>query len=130
MIDSFRGEYRFLSNFYIEPDRTCVECEFQQAKVYPALIPNFLLLTPAEAKKLGRSVELRPDWEFVKKKIMYDLIKKKFTDHSILKYLLLQTGTNELIEGNTWGDTYWGICNGKGSNHLGRILMQVRGELG
>jgi hypothetical protein len=46
-----------------------------------------------------------------------------------LKQLLLATGDKELIEGNTWGDTFWGVCNGIGQNHLGKILMAKRTEL-
>ena len=41
----------------------------------------------------------------------------------------MATGDAELVEGNTWNDTYWGVCNGVGHNHLGKILMQVRQEL-
>ena len=33
------------------------------------------------------------------------------------------------IEGNTWNDTFWGVCNGQGQNWLGKILMLVRSEL-
>lgn len=42
---------------------------------------------------------------------------------------LLATGTRYLEETNTWGDTYWGVCEGKGLNMLGKTLMQVRDEL-
>ena len=43
--------------------------------------------------------------------------------------MLIQTGDSVLIEGNTWGDRVWGVCNGVGENRLGRILMKIRSEL-
>ena len=42
---------------------------------------------------------------------------------------LVDTGDQPLIEGNTWGDRFWGVCGGTGMNHLGRLLMEVREEL-
>jgi ribA/ribD-fused uncharacterized protein len=86
-------------------------------------------VSPNMAKKAGRrNVTLRADWEQVKLKIMEDLVRQKFQDPE-LKKQILSTGTAELIEGNWWNDTFWGVCNGKGENHLGRILMKVREEL-
>ena len=84
--------------------------------------------TPGEAKKLARKLPIRPDWEEVKDQIMLDLVRIKFSK-SGLKKALLATGDAELIEGNTWNDTYWGVCKGVGQNKLGKILMQVRKEL-
>jgi len=68
---------------------------------------------------------MRPDWEAVKDDIMYRCVLAKFED-PILRQRLLDTGDQELIEGNTWGDTYWGVCKGKGRNMLGKTLMAVR----
>ena len=56
------------------------------------------------------------------------LLRQKFGD-AWLRAKLLATGDAELIEGNYWHDTFWGMCNGKGENHLGRLLMEVRSEL-
>ena len=72
---------------------------------------------------------LRNDWEKVKDEIMYNICLCKFTQNEELKQKLLNTGNAELIEGYTWNDTYWGICRGRGKNHLGKILMQIREEL-
>jgi ribA/ribD-fused uncharacterized protein len=72
---------------------------------------------------------MRPDWEQVKILIMTSLVRDKFTRHQDLKEQLLATGDAELIEGNWWGDTFWGVCKGKGENHLGKVLMKVREEL-
>ena len=72
---------------------------------------------------------MREDWDRIKKRIMFKLVKDKFTRDETLRTKLLGTGNDLLVEDNTWGDTYWGKCNGKGKNHLGKILMRVRHEL-
>lgn len=82
MISSFRGEYRFLSNFY-----------------------------PAEVEMDDR---------------IYPSVEHS---HDDLRDKLLATHPELLIEGNFWGGTFWGVCAGEGSNHLGRLLMKIRGEL-
>lgn len=86
-------------------------------------------LTPSEAKKAGREVTLRPDWESVKDGIMRDILLHKFQQNPDLKKKLLDTGEKYLEETNYWKDTYWGVCEGVGYNHLGKLLMSVRGEL-
>jgi ribA/ribD-fused uncharacterized protein len=86
--------------------------------------------SPGEAKRLGRNVILRSDWDEIKLSVMEDLLRQKFGSKNIgMSAMLLRTGTLELIEGNTWGDVYWGVCNGKGENHLGKLLMKIRQEL-
>jgi predicted NAD-dependent protein-ADP-ribosyltransferase YbiA (DUF1768 family) len=65
----------------------------------------------------------------VKVKLMFVLVTEKFKQNPELKQKLLETGNQELIEGNTWNDTFWGVCNGQGQNWLGKILMLVRSEL-
>lgn len=85
-----------------------------------------------EAKRLGKILKaagrIRPDWYSVNLKIMEDLLRQKFSDFELRKKLL-ETGDNELIEGNYWGDLFWGVCRGKGENHLGRLLVKIRSEL-
>lgn len=131
MIDSFSGEYRFLSNFYADPHGgPTVEHYFQAAKTLnPDEIEAILRArTPGQAKSMGRKATLRPDWDDIKDGVMLELLRDKF----YIKHMrskLLATGDAELIEGNTWGDTYWGVCNGRGQNKLGKLLMQVRDEL-
>lgn len=135
-IDKFDGEYAFLSNFYpsnIYHDGICyptVEHAFQAAKTMNLdermKIAN--LETPGKAKRAGRQVALRSDWENVKYEIMKELVTIKFINPSLRK-LLLETKSYELIEGNDWNDTCWGVCNGIGQNNLGKILMQVREDL-
>lgn len=134
MISEFRGEYAFLSNFY-----QCkvpymgrvfenAEAAFQAAKC-PKIVDDFVGLDPSRAKAKGRHVPLRSNWNAIKDRIMYDILMAKFTHNPDLRAKLLETGDQELQEGNTWGDIYWGVCNGRGKNMLGRLLMEVRFEL-
>jgi ribA/ribD-fused uncharacterized protein len=137
VIESFAGEYRFLSNFYPSPIRVgktlypTVEHAFQAAKTLnPAEKQEIAeARSPARAKALGRKVKLRKDWESVKVGVMKELVELKFCIHADLAERLLETQDAELVEGNTWSDTFWGVCNGHGKNHLGKVLMQVRERL-
>lgn len=108
-----------------------VEHAFHAAKTlnreYKIKIAN--IPTPSHAKRIGKILDIRSDWEEVKIQIMTEIVHCKFTQNPILKKRLLNTGNAELIEGNTWNDTFWGVCRGKGENWLGKILMQVREEL-
>jgi ribA/ribD-fused uncharacterized protein len=94
----------------------------------PIVRQKFVAIRPVEAKRLGMTVKLRSDWESVKEEIMYDLNKAKFRV-PYLKELLLATGDKYLEETNNWSDTFWGVCDGKGKNKLGHILMKIRKEL-
>lgn len=136
-IDKFDGEYAFLSNFYpsivydFEGNTyPTVEHYFQAMKTLDPKVRKHIASakTPGEAKRLGRRVELRSDWEDIKLKVMKHGLIQKFAEPE-LRNPLLRTGDAELIEGNWWGDTYWGVCNGVGENHLGQLLMEVREEL-
>jgi ribA/ribD-fused uncharacterized protein len=69
---------------------------------------------------------MRDDWDDVKLGIMRDLVSRKFKQNKDLRLMLEATGDQELVEGNTWNDTFWGVCNGEGCNWLGKILMEVR----
>jgi hypothetical protein len=73
-------------------------------------------------------VILRADWEDIRLEVMLNLLRQKFAPGSELRTKLETTTPHELVEGNTWGDTFWGVCNGVGQNNLGRLLMQVRDE--
>lgn len=130
MIEEFSRQYRFLSNFYIEPDGTHVEGEYQSAKcANPSDIRKFNGLSPARAKRLGRNVQLRSDWDSIRVEVMERLVWQKFVDHPTLRKMLLDTEESPLVEVNYWDDTFWGVCRGIGKNHLGKILMKVRKEL-
>lgn len=136
MINEFRGKYYFLSNFYIAPviwedvRYTNNESAFQSAKLTSRIErQDFSELDPGAAKRKGRRVKLRHDWEQIKDQIMYEVCFAKFSQNEDLKMKLLATGDQYLEEGNTWGDKIWGTVNGKGQNNLGKILMRVREEL-
>lgn len=131
IIESFQGDYRFLSNFFIEPDGTCVEVEYQQSKCAdPKDKARFYRgMPPGQAKRTGKLITLRDDWDRVKLSIMYKLVSTKFTEHFNLSQLLISTYPLELVEGNNWGDRFWGKVKGEGQNQLGIILMQIRDEI-
>jgi len=135
-INEFRGEYYFLSNFYETPvvfegvEYANNEAAFQAQKVLDKTIQKeFIFLSPNLAKAKGRKVNLRADWEKVKDLLMYRIVLAKFTQNPDLKTKLLNTGTCQLIEGNTWNDRYWGKCKGTGLNKLGLILESIRQQL-
>jgi N-glycosidase YbiA len=138
-ISGFFGNYRWLSNFwpckiyYEGMWYPSSEHAFQAAKsldMTERLNMSFLK-TAGEVKRYGKTMKLRPDWEEVKRDVMTDIVTDKFTQahNSDLREKLLNTGDAELVEDNTWGDTYWGVCDGVGFNNLGKILMAVRDVL-
>jgi ribA/ribD-fused uncharacterized protein len=130
----FQGEHRFLSNFYpvkITHDDIVypsVEHAYQASKTNSRKIKLDIANCghAAIAKKMGSNL-YKEKWHLIKLGVMLELVRLKFQDES-LKYKLLMTGDEALIEGNEWGDVYWGLCKGVGENHLGKILMQVRSE--
>lgn len=141
MIDSFAGDYEFLSNFYCSPFTIdgivypTVEHYFQAQKTLNMderqVISN--ASTPGRAKRMGRNVNLRPDWEEVKDSVMRIGLVVKFSNPT-MREKLLATGDEELVEGNYWHDNYWGSCNctrcsNHGKNTLGKMLMALREEL-
>lgn len=131
--------YRFLSNFWyaevaydglIYPS---TEHAYQAAKTPSEEARGRILLAPscAVAKQMGRYVQLREDWEDIKVSVMLGLLRQKF-QHEPLRLWLRYTGSARLVEGNTWGDAFWGVTQngtGRGRNELGRLLMDVRAEL-
>lgn len=142
-ITSFKtAPYRFLSNFYpsvIEYEGhtyKSVEHAYQAAKAVREVdrvqIEN--ADTPGRAKSMGRKIKNKPEWNSIKDDVMLELVSIKFRDPDLAKKLL-DTGNAELIEGNTWGDVYWGMVfdpvleTWVGRNKLGQALMKVRANL-
>jgi ribA/ribD-fused uncharacterized protein len=138
VINDFRGAYRWLSNFHM--------CEVHHENmVYPstehayqAAKTNDLAarlpfcghdLSCGEARRAGQRLVVRRDWNCHRLTVMYSVVVDKFTRHEDLKRMLVATGSAQLVEGNTWGDQFWGVCDGKGYNSLGLILMMVRDHL-
>lgn len=137
VIASFKGEHAFLSNFSPCPqgivfegiEYPTTEHAYQAAKTMNQAqrvrVRN--LPTASQAKKVGRHLDLREDWEEVKVSVMREVLEQKFTDPG-LRAQLLATGETTLVEGNRWGDRYWGVSNGKGKNVLGLLLMALRAK--
>jgi len=160
-ITSFKNEYWAFSNFYKVPiiyedkEYPSVEHAFHAAKTLDLSLriqfqtqeeidnaqgilkqlgqsfPTTIELSPSQAKTQGRRLSLKLDWEEVKLGIMYELNLYKFTHDKLCREKLLSTGDAQLVEGNGWGDKFWGVCvrSGIGKNHLGKILMRIRDEL-
>ena len=136
VIDCFHGEFDWLSNFF--PCKIkfeghtfqSSEAAFQAAKcMNPMDKIKFLNLSAGKSKRLGRKVDIRPDWDAVKIHKMREVLECKFSQHPFLKEQLIATGDAQLIEGNNWNDKFWGVCNGQGLNHLGILLMNLRREI-
>lgn len=135
-IKGFFGEYRWLSNFHKEPILYkgavygSTEAAYMAAKCKnSADRKQFENLEPKDAKKVGRTVELRDDWEFVKDEVMYEVNLFKYSYYQNLRDSLLATGDKYIEETNWWNDKYWGVCNGEGVNMLGNVLMTIRTQL-
>ena len=134
---AFRGEYAFLSNFHPSPldyesvTFKTVEAAFQAAKTFDLSLRREIaaLATPTAAKRLGREIPIRPDWESVKIDVMEEILFLKFTQNAVLGEKLLATGNVHLEEGNTNSDATWGTVNGIGTNYLGFALMRVRDRI-
>lgn len=139
-IEYFQGSYAFLSNFYpckmIYKGLTMPTLEhcyvMHKAAVNNAdLAIKLKVMTPGQVKKWGRTVPMIEHWDELRFHIMSNLIREKFSDQNVdLKIKLIETGDSLLVEGNTWGDRYWGQSPiGKGENNLGKILMKHRDKL-
>ncbi len=138
IIDDFRGPYRWLSNFHL--------CEIHfEGLVFPSTEHAYqaaktldldarkqftdAAMTCGQAKRGGRRLLLREDWEAAKDAVMGLVLFDKFTRHADLRSKLLATAPAFLMEMNTWNDIYWGVCNGVGKNRLGQLLMEIRGSI-
>lgn len=141
MVTTFRGEYHFLSNFYLtqvffrgvwyrssEHAYMSAKSDDPQWKVYCAN-QN---VTPADVKENCKYIKLIDNWHVIKLSVMEECLRSKFSD-TIMREKLLGTGSQNLQEGNWWGDRFWGVdltVNPNiGENHLGRLLMKIRDEL-
>ena len=137
-ITQFTGCYRFLSNFYPSMVEgidgnvyVTVEHAYQAAKCKHErdALKIRRTLSPGVAKRTVKRMTKKDHWLEDRLLVMGILLERKFGKIQHLKEKLLATGNAELIEGNHWGDRYWGVSGGKGENHLGKILMMVREEI-
>lgn len=136
-IPAFRGKYGFLSNMHMVTVALdgilypSAEHAFQAAKTLdPRERERICAMSLSDVKRVGHAVTIRPDWKDFRLEAMHAVLSDKFTRHSDLTTKLLATGDAIIQELNTWGDTFWGISAGRGHNHLGLILMDIRHQLG
>lgn len=140
MINSFRGYHAWLSNMYscniefMGHKFKSVENAYMFVKRPSDLdwLNKCLELSPGDVKKASKLIAVREDWESVKLSIMYELLKKKFTQEPFRTDLLNTRGEN-IVEGNRWNDTFWGVdiksSPNVGENWLGRLIMDIRTKL-
>lgn len=138
-IFEFQGNYRFLSNFW--PANVLYEGIMYPSVEHAYQAAHFLSLdtrlairdlpSPGQAKRAMKTIDAPriKNWQDVSLDIMHQLVLYKFTHNPELRKQLLATGDAMIIEGNAWHDTFWGVCDGVGQNHLGKILMDVRAQL-
>ncbi|MES2328835.1 MAG: NADAR family protein [Bacteroidota bacterium] len=141
VIGSFQGNYRFLSNFWpcciVWEGFPCptLEHAYAASKTDDPAIKMMIRScpTPGDAKEWLAVHNMKPSagWMIPKKlQVMEELLFLKFGGREpFLTRALMATGDAELVEGNTWDDTFWGVWNGVGENNLGRLLMKVRKTL-
>ncbi len=129
----FRGEYEFLSNMatcdilWMNMKFNSVEAAYQASKcrsMQDAI--EFQTLTGKEAKNQVKFVRPRDNWAQIKTGIMSQLIHQKFLNNKKYRDGLVETYPKYLEETNVWNDTFWGVCDGKGKNVMGKLLMATR----
>jgi ribA/ribD-fused uncharacterized protein len=135
-IKGFFAEYRWLSNFHQCPVSyegviyPSSENAFQAAKTQSIeLRKPFKTCSPADAKSLGRHLDLPPSWEQMRVVVMYQVTRSKYHINEDIRSKLLALGSAYLEETNWWGDDFWGVCSMNGLNMLGKIIMAVRTEI-
>ena len=138
VINRFRANWFFLSNFYPVKmeyngeSYASAEHAYQAAKTLDPTEHDAIKSAPSAsvAKNMGKGAALRERWATLRIPIMIQVVRAKFSVPH-MRRLLLSTADYELVEGNYWHDTFWGVDakTGKGANVLGRILMQVRAEI-
>jgi len=143
MINTFRGKYNWLSNFY--------QCDIiYEGKHWKSSehIYQAMKCVHEEDKEKIRKCSLREiksevlkyeqvdNWhDSLKDEIMEMALYLKFSQNPYLVKKLIDTGEDEIIEGNYWHDNYWGDCQCDnchsilGLNKLGIMLMNIRKEI-
>jgi len=142
-VNEFRGSYRFLSTFcpqavMFEGVRyNTVEHAFRASMFMSRTIRQMIkdCHKPGDAKRMSRMDSnipyLNPNFDNIKLQVMEELLRQKFSPNSMLAEKLLATMNAKLVDGNNWGDKFWGvdIVSNEGLNHHGKILMKIREDL-
>lgn len=151
MIAQFQGEYRWLSNFAECPILldgiiyNSVERAYMSAKSTSSIEIELeghrtmvtwktfcqIAKTNGIVKKQSYKMPLVDGWDDKKQEVMFYCLKRKFQQEPY-RSKLIATGNTHIQEGNHWGDVYWGVDlkTGKGLNILGRMIMQIRENIG
>jgi ribA/ribD-fused uncharacterized protein len=138
-IVQFKGDYKWLSNFY--------PCDIRfKGKLYPSVEYAYLSAKsddkawkkycadakekPSKTKKKSQYIQLVPNWDTIKLDVMRNCLEIKFNQEPLRSWLI-ETGNSYLQEGNTWGDCFWGVDldTGEGENHLGILIMDIRSKM-
>ena len=133
-IKGFRGDYAWLSNMFLCPLKMSDgvtypsrENAFQAQKTKDiGLRRRISVVSPRDAKRIGRTILLVDDWDEIRVKVMFSVLENFFHQNELYKEKLIMTGDKYIEETNTWGDRFWGVCDGIGENALGHILMELR----
>ena len=125
------NKYGFMSNMYgygmkwegeiyscSETVYQMMKCEREEDKV------KFKKLNGFEAKRLGRRIKMRSNWNEIKVDMMREILKAKFKDENLMRRL--KDIDEEIVEDNYWNDRYWGVCRGVGKNMLGKLLTEIK----
>lgn len=141
---------RWLSNFWPSPVRATffgrnevwpsAENLYQAAKLpytnlseeeQKAIFEEMLTITPGQSKKRAAEFELNEAWLEDRFEIMEAIVCHRFMTNEEDYNKLADIDGVSIQEGNTWGDTFWGVDleTGEGENTLGYILMDLAGEL-
>lgn len=131
---NFRGELAFLSNMY----KTNIYFEGQiwpsAENIYQSFKTNnelersiFVTMTPQQSKAYWKSAPIRnPSFMVNRLEYMKLALEAKFNQNPFLLSKLCELPDERITETNTWGDTFWGTCNGVGEDHLGKLLKEIK----
>lgn len=124
---------RWLSNMqetkiiWMNMEFNSVEAAYQASKATSLKVAEeFIPMTGKQAKNHSNKIKVRSDWQFIKLNVMAQLVHQKYLSNQLLQTKLIETWPKYLEETNYWNDEYWGVCNGKGMNYLGKLTMATR----
>jgi len=95
------------------------------------------LESPGAAKRIGKDLTLRHDWNYMKVIVMTRAILWRLeTDIKWTEQLMAHKPSERIVETNTWHDNFWGDCicskpecKIPGKNMLGSILQSLRDNI-
>lgn len=139
MIYFFREEYAWLSNYaeckidikgiiYDSVEHAYLSCKLPDDEWKILCTRN----SPRVIKQELTKRLIRPDWDDIKIDAMRYCLNEKFRQEPF-RTKLIETGNQNIVEGNYWGDTFWGVDLKQdpniGENNLGRLIMSIRDNI-